>query len=74
MNSSGTWPGPWEDSGFQTDPAPICLSVRCDKKHPHRGVEPAFAWKVRGEAGRFRSAYLSIKPPLALPHRSSKAV
>lgn len=21
--------------GFQTDPAPICLSVRCDKEHPH---------------------------------------
>ncbi len=21
--------------GFQTDPTPICLSVRCDKKHPH---------------------------------------
>ena len=21
--------------GFQTEPAPICLSVRCDKEHPH---------------------------------------
>lgn len=21
--------------GFQTNPAPICLSVRCDKEHPH---------------------------------------
>jgi Fe2+ or Zn2+ uptake regulation protein len=58
--------------GFKTEPAPICLSVRCDKEHPHHNQGPLLLGKSQGSR-QISGACPPIKTPLAPPPRSSKA-